>query len=243
MATFTSFPDRLPDPTILTNDSGINDTAGTIGPGFASVTVRNNRPVQTSRTISGRGVQVTSGAQHWEIDINYHPMTRDQFDIVASFLDSKNGRLNPFYVVLPQNSKPKNANFAAFVLANTMLVKGAHAAGSPYITMDSAVNISGQARPGDFFTISDPLDINHKKAYKVVTVETNAFYQSGKTQPALNETRIWTMPPLTRFVSDNSTVIWINPKFRVIQKSEVLEYQLGTDNLYQFQLQLEEISA
>lgn len=243
MPAFTSFNDRLPDPTFGVSDAGSTDNAGSYGPGFASMTLQSNRPVQVSRTRSGRGVQVSTGEQYWEINITYHPMTRAQFDVVSTFLEARNGRLNPFFVVLPQYNKPKDANFATFVTNNIVRANGAHTAGSQTLNIDADVNFSGAPKPGDYFTITDSADANHKKAYKVVAVESNANYQTGQSQPTLAQFRLHLMPPLVRNVSDNSTINWINPKFRVIQKNDVLEYQLGTDNLYQFQLQLEEIQA
>lgn len=243
MAAFTSFNDRLPDPTFGIGTAGQTDNTGQYGPGFASVTVTSNRPVQSSRTISGRGVQSTVESQYWEIAINYNPMKRDDFDVVSSFLDARNGKLNPFYVVLPQYSKPKDALFATFVTNNTIRAQGAHSAGSPYLLIDAAVAMSGAPSFGDFFTISDPTDAAHLKVYKVVRVESNTSYRTDLGQPTTFQYRVWTLPPLVRTVSDNSVINWINPKFRVIQKSDTLEYALDTNNTYQFQLQLEEIQV
>lgn len=243
MPTFTFFNDRLPDPTFGVSDAGSADAAGRKGPGFASVQVSSNRPVQVSRTMSGRGIQREGGAHTWEINITYNPMRRDDFDVVSSFLDARNGRLNPFFVVLPQYSRPKDNAFNTFVTTNTMRVVGAHSAGASSMLIDATPAISGTAKPGDFFTITDLNNVNHTKVYKVTRVETNALYQAGETQPATNQLRIHFMPPLTRLVADDSEINWLNPKFRVIQKNEVTEYQLNTDNLYQFQLSVEEISA
>lgn len=242
MATFTSFNDRLPDPTFFVNSAGAVDASGTKGPGFASENVRAIRPVQVSRTISGRGVHRETGSHVWEIDIQYHPMLREQFDVVSAFLEARNGRMYPFYVVLPQYSKPKNAAFATFTAANVMQAVGTHLAGRDNMLIDAVPNISGAPQFGDYFTITDSNDVNNTKAYKVNRVETNALYQSpGLGQPTLKQVRIHFSPPLVRDVADNSTINWINPRFRVIQKGDVIEYKLDTDNLYQFNLQLEEI--
>lgn len=240
MAAFTAFNNRLPDPTFSVNDAGALG-AGTYGPGFANVTVSSNRPAQVSRTISGRGIHRETGAHHWELSINYHPMRRDQFDTVASFLDRRNGRMNPFFVVLPQNSKPKDAAFAAFAAINPITVAGAHVAGVSTLMMGAAAALEGSAKPGDYFTINDPNDVNHLKAYKVTAVETYATYQTGTTRPTVNQMRVHTLPPLTKYVASGAVINWIDPKFRVIQKGDVQEYQLNTDNLYQYQLALEEI--
>lgn len=242
MVTFAAFNNRLPDPTFGVGIAGnVDNSTGSKGPGFASVSVSSNRPVQVSRTISGRGVSTETGAHFWEISINYHPMTRADFDTVSTFLDGRNGKLNPFYVVLPQYSKPKDATFATFATNNVISVNGSHAAGSNVLNIDAGLAISGVVSPGDFFTITDSADVNHQKAYKITAVETNALYQTGTTQPATNQLRLHIMPELTRFTNDNAIVNFINPQFRVYQKTDVLEYALDTNNTWQFQLQLEEI--
>jgi hypothetical protein len=242
MVTFASFNNRLPDPTLGVGIAGnVDNTTGTFGPGFASVTVSSNRPVQVSRTVSGRGVQTETGAHFWEITIDYHPMKRNDFDVVSTFLDGRNGKLNPFYVVLPQYSKPKDATFATFCATHTMSVNGAHVAGSSVLNIDATATITGTPLPGDFITITDSADVNHQKAYKITAVETNALYQTGTTQPSISQMRLHIMPELTRATADNAVVNFLNPQFRVYQKSDVLQYALDTNNTYQFQLQLEEI--
>ena len=241
MPAFTSFNSRLPDPTFGVNDAGAIDAAGTKGPGFANVTVQSNRPVQVSKTISGRGVHRETGAHHWGINISYHPMMRDQFDTVSSFLEARNGRLNPFFVVLPQYSKPKDPTFAAYAAANTIIVYLGHNAGTSVLNIKTPTSFVGNLRAGDYFTITDGADVNHTKAYKVVRVETYLNYQTGS--PALGSTdmRLHIVPPLVKNTAHSSTINFINPQFRVMQVGDVLETQLNTDNLYQFQLSLEEI--
>jgi hypothetical protein len=246
-------------------------------------------------------------------------MTRDEFDPVASFLESRRGRLNPFFVILPQHAAPKNAAFANYCTLNpsavttnwqytttassgngstatiqfatqtgipfkvgdsitvagvvpagyngTFLVTGGTVnsvsyasstagtqttagtvrlattnAGSPTIMLGGFSATSGSPSPGDFFTITDPLDVNHMKTYKVLRVEDNGTYQTGTAAPTLNTHRlIWTQPPISRAVAAGSVINFINPRFRVIQKGDTMEYDLDTDNLYQFSLSLEEI--
>ena len=67
--------------------------------------------------------------------------------------------------------------------------------GDTSITIDSTSSISGDPKPGDFFTISDPTDTNHTKAYKIVRVETPTTYQTGLPVSA-GTRRIHTMPSL-----------------------------------------------
>ena len=106
MATFTSFLDVLPSPTQPIGTAGQSlstGSGGTNGPGYASVTFSSEAPVQMSRTNSGRVITRAIAGHKWNIEIKYNPMTRDEFEPIYSFLLEKNGRLNPFFVQLPQN--------------------------------------------------------------------------------------------------------------------------------------------
>ena len=249
MATFTSFSDLLPDPNNKINNAGAADTSGTAGPGFAKIKFASNNQTQVSRTISGRGVTASPSYHNWAFDISYNPMTRDEFDPVASFLESRRGRLNPFYVILPQHAAPKNAAFANYTALNpsavtaysqtSSTVAGSISAGSPTIMMAGIT--TGTPSPGDFFTITDSGDTNHKKVYKVLRVEDSTTYQVGSAAPLSTQRRIWMQPPISRTVATGSIINFTNPKFRVIQKGDTMEYDLDTDNLYQFSLSLEEI--
>ena len=234
MPVFTSFSDLLPDPNNKINNAGVVDATGTAGPGFASVKFASNNQTQVSRTISGRGVTASPSYHNWSFDISYNQMTRAEFDPVSTFLESRRGRLNPFFVILPQHAAPKDAAFASNTLTASVT-----ASGSPTLMLNGVV--SGEPSPGDFFTITDTSDVNHKKAYKVLRVETSTTYQTGTTAPTGTQRRVWTQPPITRAVTAGATVTFVNPKFRVIQKGDTMEYDLDTDNLYQFSLSLEEI--
>ncbi len=233
MATFTSFSDLLPDPNNKINNAGAVDATGTAGPGFAKVKFTSDNTTQVSRTISGRGITASPSYHKWSFDIGYNPMTRAEFDPVGSFLETRRGRLNPFFVILPQHAAPKDTAFATNTLTASVTVSGSST------VMINGV-LAGEPSPGDFFTITDSSDSNHKKAYKVLRVETSTTYQVGTTAPTSTQRRIWTQPPITRAVTAGATVNFVNPKFRVTQKGDTLEYDLDTDNLYQFSLSLEE---
>jgi hypothetical protein len=241
MVTFNSFANILPDPVNKITDSGDIDPTGVAGPGFAGVNFASNGETQVSRTNSGRGVSRDQGRQWWSFSIRYNPMLRDQFDPVDTFLASRNARRDPFYVVLPQYSKPKDSTFNAFALSNTLHVEGDTAAGATNFMLNCTAVINGNPRPGDMFTITDAANANHKKVYKVTRVETSTRYQAGTTAPTTHERRVHINPPLQRFTSNNSIVNFINPLFRVVMKGDVREYELTTENLYNFSLDLEEL--
>ena len=214
--------DILPDPVNKINAAGNADTSanGKAGPGFAKIKFRSSYQTQVSRTVSGRGVAASPGFHMWEFDINYNPITREEFEPVGSFLEDRQGRLRPFFVILPQYSLPRDTT-----LAGTINTSGAHAEGSTLITHTGGT--AGTLSVGDFINFVDPADALHLKAYKVVAVPT--------------ATTIKISPPLVRSTATGSNIRYTNTKFRVVLKSDVVEYDLDTDNLYQFSLSLEEI--
>lgn len=243
MPIFTTFSDLLPDPINKINNAGAADASGSAGPGFAKIKFTSDNTTQVSRTISGRGVTASPSYHSWSFDISYNPMTRAEFDPVSAFLEMRRGRLNPFFVILPQHARPKDTTFATYAAANLIGITAAAPtpAGSPTLMLNGLSGVSGSPSPGDFFTITDSNDVNHKKAYKVLRVEDNATWQTGTTQPSTSQRRVWTQPPMSRAVASGAIINFINPRFRVIQKGDTMEYDLDTDNLYQFSLSLEEI--
>ena len=311
-----AFSNVLPDPVNKITDAGVYDNStGTAGPGFAGVTFRSVRDTQVSRTQSGRGVPRSFGTQYWEVDIKYNPLTRDEFAPVDSFLMSRNARRTAFYVALPQYASSRSSTFAATALAYPIYLQTAASAGATNITVKH-LNMSGSPKPGDMFTITDPTDTNHVKAYKITRVETDTVYETAGldstqkrihfTPPLVRDTAIGLSNITTTSVASNTftlaahglaigqmlrlisggtgltvdqiyyviasgfttgafkvsatsggsaaTVtsnavftptptlpVFTNPKIRCILKGDVQEYELQTNNLYQFGLSLEEI--
>jgi len=244
MATFSSFLDILPDPT---NPIGISGQAlatgsgGTNGPGFASVQFSSEAPIQMSRTNSGRVLTRSIAGHKWKIQISYNPMTRDQFEPVYNFLLEKNGRLNPFFVKLPQQANSRNA---AFTSANaTITTATTAAAGTGFLLQAGhSTTEATQPQPGDMFTITDSNDSLHTKAYRVTRVLSNATYQSGGTQPSTSQRLVYFTPHLQRAVAQGATCDY-TPLIRVMQTADVQQYSLGTNNLFSFSLSLEEAQA
>ena len=236
MATFTNFTDRLPDPNWGVNDAGDGHATNFVeGPGFASVKFTSKQPVSYSRTNSGRVTTRAIVGQYFSINISYNPMTRDEFEPVYSFLMEKRGRLKPFYVVLPQYSSPRTST------SGTISVQGSITAGDSNFLVDGMDAASGGLEPGDIFNFADSSNSNHKKAYQIVRVASSTDkLASDSTLNTTDERRIYVTPPVEKDVTDNSTITYTNPLFRVVQSKDTQEYSLGTNNLYTFSLTLEE---
>ena len=241
MATFSDFTNILPDPNNAIGEAG--QSGGTAGPGFASVKLASEHKMMNTRTNSGRLISREISGHKWNIDLSYNPMTRDEFEPVYSFLLQKRGSLTPFFVSLPQYKAPRNSTFATFVASNSMTTVGNTSSGNTNLMITHASfdkDTKGTAKPGDIFTITDSSDSNHTKAYQVTRVEHDADYLSGTTAPTATQLRVHFVPALQRTVYQGATVVFNDPKFRVVLKNDIQEYDLNTDNLYDFSLKLEE---
>jgi len=246
MATFTSFLDVLPSPDKPIGTAGqslATGSGGTDGPGYASVTFASEAPIQMSRTNSGRVITRSIAGHKWNIQIKYNPMTRDQFEPVYSFLLEKNGRLNPFYIQLPQHMLSRNTAFATANPTITTATTGSKGAGF-ILTAGHNTTEATQPQPGDMFVIQDSNDSLHTKAYRVTRVMGNSTYNSAlHSQPTTAQRIIYFTPHLQRDVASGATCDFGGPLFRVILKSDVQSYSLGPNNLFEFSLSLEEAQA
>ena len=230
---FTSFANRLPDPAFKITEAGENSNSGLAGPGFASVKFSSEQPISVSRTNSGRVITRAIVSHIWKIQISYNPMTRDEFEPVYNFLLEKRGRLKPFFVKLPQHS-PRTTT------SGTYTIQGPVTAGTSSL-LTTVGSLSGGLRPGDMININDSQNSNHTKAYQIVRVNDSTNKLSSDSELNLaTERRLFIVPPLARDVTNSSTVTYDTPLIRVILASDVQAYDLGTNNLYKFSLNLEE---
>ena len=240
-----TFTNRLPDPNWTIHTSGKGDASSyTAGPGFKSIKLSSSAPVQISQTNSGRTITRQIAGHKWSIGITYNPMTRDQFEPIYSFLLQRKGRLNPFYIVLPNQNASRNANFNTWLATpKVILVDGALNAGVEVMKQDVHSTVPAtQPQPGDMFTITDSGDSLHTKAYRITRVTNEDNYLAGSV-PADTERYIYFTPNLQRATANNSTINYTNPQIRVILKRDIQEFSLGTNNLYTFGLQVEEAQA
>ena len=246
MATYTSFLDILPDPNNPIGPGGqslATGSGGTNGPGFASIQFSSKSPTQVSRTNSGRVITRNVLAHNWDINITYNPMTRDDFEPVYSFLISK-GRLNPFFIQLPNHVNSRNSAFNTHLGGNSITTATALNQGAEFM-LQAGHSTTQTTTPqvGDMFTVTDTNDSLHTKAYRVTKVLDNATYHSGlHSQPTTSQRIVYFTPNLHRSVSSGAGIDY-SPNLRVMLKNDVQQYSLGTNNLYQFSLNLEEAQA
>jgi len=263
MATFDNLLNTLPDPNYKKELWGKEDSGGTAGPGFASIKLTNDQKVMVTRTNSQKVIARAAAGQKWKIDITYHPMTREEFEPVHSFLLRLQGPLTPFYVSLPQYRISQNTDWDTDYVTKTFVDNGdaknaytfertlGGTAGTDNIVLnvekDSSYNGTAYSnasdtkekipRPGDMITVA-----NHTKAYLITLVETLGFHQSGETiVPTSNShIKLRVSPPFAKTVGTSDAITFSNPLIKVIQPKPLGGYSLNTENLYSFNLKLEE---
>lgn len=249
MANFTSFLDILPDPNNPIGEGGealATAQGGVAGPGFKSIKFTSEAPIQVSRTNSGRVLTRGIAGHKWSVDISYNPMTREDFEPIFSFLLQRKGRLNPFYVQLPNQYTTRNAAFAARVAVptNPTNVGGLNQGAQWMLQGGHSDTQTTTPKPGDMFTITDTADSLHTKIYRVVRVlDAAAYHNTLHSAPSSSQRIVYFTPNLQRAVSSGQTIIYHQPKIRVILNKDIQEYSLETNNLYKFSLQLEEAQA
>ena len=252
MGTFTSYSDVLPNPSNSIAYDGSSESANegyVAGPGYASVRVESAFKTMKSMTNSGALISRSKASHSFKVSITYNPLTETEFNTVYSFILEKQGMLKPFFVPCPQYDESQDTTLMGNSPQITFAVDNSlgYDAGVTKMLIDANGDATyspvtdGQLRPGDLFTVTDSTDSNHKKAYKITRVETNTDYNSDEGQPDADQLRISFVPPLQKDVSDNSTINYINPKIKVISRSDTIQYTLGSNNLYSFSLSLDEV--
>lgn len=229
MAAFNDFLHTLPDPDIGIGDAGQSGT--TYGRGFISAEVIRPNIEEIDRTIRGRAIVRRQATPMWRINLRYSEFTEEQFKPVYSFLMQKQNGLRPFFVELPQYKLPKNSAFATYVdSTNIITTTTAYSAGVTSMVLTGTGNDSTIPMFGDMFHIEDTNDSMHTKAYMVSSVSASGTMTVNFT-PALN-----------RNVSSGAEVVFKSPKIFVRQVGNVQSYLLNNNGLYEFALQLEEVS-
>ena len=207
----------LPDPNNRINDAG-QDTSGSYGPGFSSVTLTSQQPIVMNRSNSGLAFRSINKYQKFMVDIKYNSLTKTEFNVVYPFLLQRQASLEAFFVELPQYGN-SSAGTKNITLSSTV------AAGSTELTLN---NINSLA-VADMFFITDPQDDVHVKTYKVTKI-------SGTT--------ITITPPLQRkldhTLSGTRQVSFGTPKMRVCVMGSDIQYSVDAKGLYSFSVKLEE---
>jgi hypothetical protein len=205
----------LPDPNNRINAAG-DDSSGSYGPGFSSVTITSQQPTVMNRSNSGLAFRSINKYQKFMVDIKYNKLTKAQFNVVYPFLLQRQASLEAFFVELPQYSNTSAA---------TKNITASADAGSVELTLNNTTSIA----VADMFYITDPNDDTHVKTYKVTKINSNVITVTPPLQRKINET-----------LSGTEQANFGTPRMRVIVPGSDIQYSLDSQGLYTFSVKLEE---
>lgn len=191
-------------------------------PSFQGVNFKINTQTQQTVSLSQRRIRSSIGTSYFSVTAQYPPMTRSEFKPVMAFIATCRGPLNEFDIFLPEVSEA-TGNTAG----STALVNGTQAAGSSTISADGFAFSTTVLKAGDVIRFE-----NHTKVYMVTSDVTS----SGTGTATINIT-----PALLTGVTNNESITIDNVPFRMILADDMQEISIGTDNLYQFELDLIEV--
>jgi len=222
-----AFLDTLPDPDYKIGIAGQVDAAGRTGPGFASVKFSSEEPMMSTRANSGRHEKATAYFHKWTLDIDYNPLTCEEFHPIYSFLLLKKNTMEPFYVSLPQyRDQLTTEKLSAAGLL--------HPIGYDVIEVEDAASAPIVTRPGQLFTIG-----SSPKVYMATRVETASDYVYALT--GANTERIWFTPKSIVAIPPATSLFFDNIRLRVVQLDDIQEYELNASGLFKYSIKLEEV--
>jgi len=186
----------------------------------ASISSQQNTIVST--TTSGRRQARQIDGQRFRMTISFPPMTRAEFSPINAFIIKQRSQLETFTYAPPTISSPLG------VASGVIRVNGAILAGVTSVAIDGMANsTSGVFKAGDYFRFT-----GQTKVYMVMAdVASNGSGQGTLTFE----------PPLRTGVSDNAILIYSSVDFTLGLVADVQEFNIGTENLFQYQLDVIEV--
>lgn len=205
----------LPDPNNRINAAG-EDSSGSYGPGFSSVTVTSQQPISMNRSNSGLAFRSINKYQKFMVDIKYNKLTKAEFNVVYPFLLQRQANLEAFFVELPQYGNTS---------AGTKNITASAEAGAVELTLNNTTSVA----VADMFYITDPNDDTHVKTYKVTKINSNVITVTPPIQRKIDES-----------LSGTEQANFGTPRMRVVVPGNDIQYSVNAQGLYTFSVKLEE---
>src|SRR6056300_1333724 len=164
-----------------------------------------------SVTTSGRVQTRQIDGQKFTITLDYTPMTRANFAPIKAFLMKQRSRLNTFTVIPPVVSNAQG------VATGTISVDGAISAVATTCTIEIL-------KAGDYFRFT-----GQEKVYMAVE-DLDADGTGSGT--------LTFEPPLRSDVANDVALVYDNVDFTVRLKNDIQEYNIVTNDLYKYQIDL-----
>ena len=185
----------------------------------AKISSRQNTLMST--TTSGRVQTRQIDGQKFAITLVYAPMNRATFAPIKAFLMKQRSRLNTFTVTPPIVSDAQGS------ATGTISVDGAISAGVTTCAIDGmTVSTSGILKAGDYFSFT-----GSDKIYMAV---------ADLDSDGSGDGTLTFEPPLRADVANDVALIYDDVTFTVRLTNDVQEYSITINNLYEYQIDLEE---
>ena len=182
-------------------------------PRSAKISSQQNTIV--SVTSSGRKQARQIDGQRFTITLQYPPMSRSEFSPIKAFIMKQRSQLETFTVIPPATESDAQGTASG-------TPTGTASAGATSITLGGSG--SGTLKAGDFIKFA-----NHNKVYMVVA-----------DQSDISTGTLTIEPPLTTAVS-GANITFNDVPFTVSLISDIQEYNIGTTNLYVYELDVVEV--
>ena len=191
-------------------------------PAPRDVAISTNQNTIVTTTASGRRQARQIDGQRFRLRIRFPVMTRAEFAPINAFILKQRSQLESFQYVPPTISAPLG------VATGTIAVNGAISAGVTSVAIDGMANsTNGVFKAGDYFRFT-----SQNKVYMVMAdVNSNGSGQGTLTFE----------PPLRANVADNNVLIYSNVDFTVGLTGDIQEFTIGTENYFQYEVDLIEV--
>ena len=191
-------------------------------PATRAVSVSSRQNTIVSTTVSGRRQARQIDGQRFGLVLQFPVMTRAEFAPIMAFIMKQRSQLESFTFVPETVSDTRGS-------ANTVIsVVGSHTAGDTTIAVDGmGNNLTGVLKAGDFVRFT-----GQTKVYMVV--EDLSSNGSGAGTLTIE-------PPLRANLSDNTVLIYNNVDFTVGLTNDIQEFAVGTENYFQYEVDLIEV--
>jgi hypothetical protein len=188
----------------------------------SSVSISTNQNTIVTTTASGRRQSRQIDGQRFKLRVTFPIMTRTQFAPILAFIVKQRSQIESFTFT------PPTLDDSLGVATGVIRVNGAILAGVTSVAIDGMANsTSGVFKAGDYFRFT-----GQNKVYMVMAdVASNGSGQGTLTFE----------PPLRTGVSDNAVLIYSSVDFTLGLVADVQEFNIGTENLFQYQLDVIEV--
>lgn len=191
-------------------------------PAPRDVAISSNQNTIVTTTASGRRQARQIDGQRFKLRVRFPVMTRAEFAPINAFIMKQRSQMESFQYV------PPTIDDSLGVASGVISVNGAVSAGATSCSIDGMANsTTGVFKAGDYFRFT-----GQNKVYMVMA-DVNSNGSGAGT--------LTFEPPLRSALSDNTVLIYSNVDFTVGLTGDVQEFTIGTENYFQYEVDLIEV--